>query len=169
MIVGGGIGSSIDGSFSLYLVDNCGSEACFSFIKLKRCGFGVISSTSVSFSSLVAFSRGVESECGTFVVAIILVPGREAGWPSVVASEFLRDISSGSLVMKLWKVPCSEGAKERLNLFKEPIFLCRLSGLLVDRGESEGSTVLNRLLLLALVDGRLRMLLSGILLSVRRA
>lgn len=98
---------------------------------------------------------------------VLLVPGREADGSSAATSEFWRDISSGSLVKKVWKVVSRpswiEGANDRLNLLNDPTFLCPRSGLLLGLGEFGGSMVLCRLLLLALVDGRLRILLSGML------
>ncbi len=111
------------------------------------------------------------------VLVVVLVPvaGREADWASGAAhaSEFLRDISSVSLVRKPRKALSPsrpsrswEGAKERLNLLSDPTFLCPLSGLLLDRGEFGGSNVLNRLLPFALVEGRLRILLRGMAVSL---
>jgi len=178
MIWGGGRDSFGIGSLFLYLVDRCGSEACLNFNRLKRrVGLGVMSSsTGASLPSLspvvLRIDTGRERIFPMPVLAVLLVLGREADCSSVVvaANEFWRDISSGSLVRKLWKVLSRpswerEGANERLNLLSDPTFLCprSRSGLLLGLGEFDGSNVLCRLLLLALVDGRLKILLRGIL------
>ena len=128
MILGGGMGSSDTDSFSLYLDDSWGSEACLDFSRLNRCGSGITSSFRGSSSSFVVLSIGTEWDW-TFsmpVLVVALVPGREADCSSLTAIEFLRDISSGSPVRKWWKLvsrPSWAGANERLSLLSDPTVL----------------------------------------------